>query len=623
MEQSFQRRPGTPSVRVLDLGWQGLLNPNPVNSEDYETLVDEYLSPTRLKALTGEDNLQDVTTLQMCVDTRERTLGNFGEGCFLGTHMPNLRELKLNNSVIVSIRDLGTSLSHLQVLWLARCNLTDLDGISSLSSLKELYLAYNALRDLSQVSMLENLEILDLEGNNLENISELQYLALCTQLTTLTVEGNPICARPSPEDNESSDYDYRLVVRRMIPQLQILDDAPTDQINPSAPLTPNKDWLVVLESIKESPISFASVESESPQINKSMRPSTAQPVLIRRPKSAPRPSSVGRIVQPPKTSHPSGSPLVPPEDSPVEDETSDLTHGVSKVICGNPFKALRARKEKIEATHSSGVPPKGFKPEASYDSVTVSQKDRDDVFAELKAWRESHHEVLQRIKDDKAPQVLTITHSDEEDRDSLCSSSEDEDLEDTWDSACLVRVSPETATHSPRSTSATSLNIAEMTSFDSPRLPSPPMTPCPPGPSGVNSRVNKGADIRARRLHRVFNPSKTTAMPTNTYMGDEAFLPTDFDNHVIRTQSASHPSRAQVGELNRRPFTGPGILEHSNSRPTVARMISSHQPVIRYSTKTPERPSPPHTIRPVTAMGVLQRLPNRPTLVPANKTSSG
>ncbi|CAJ0933435.1 unnamed protein product [Ranitomeya imitator] len=537
------------------------------------------------------------------------------------------------------------------------CLWTLLNDFSNL----ELYLAYNALRDLSQVSMLENLEILDLEGNNLENISELQYLALCTQLTTLTVEGNPICARPSPEDNESSEYDYRLVVRRMIPQLQVLDDAPTDQINPSAPLTPNKDWLVVLESIKESAMSFASVESESSQKNKATRPSTAQPVLTRRPNSAPRPSSVGRIVQPPKTSHPSGSPLVPPEDSPVEDETSDLTHGVSKVICGNPVKALRARKEKIEATHSSSVPPKGFKPEASYDSVTVSQKDRDDVFAELKAWRESHHEqinefckinlntkkdiryielihdgflekesncllinvtrVLQRIKDDQAPQVLTITHSDEEDRDSLCSSSEDEDLEDTWDSACLVRVSPETATHSPRSTSAISLNIAEMTSFDSPRLPSPPMTPCPPGPSGVNSRVNKGADIRARRLHRVFNPSKTIAMPTNTYMGDEAFLPTEFDDHVIRPQSASHPSRAQVGELNRRPYTGPGILEHSNSRPTVARMISSHQPVIRSSTKTPERPSPPHTIRPVTAMGVLQRLPNRPTLVPANKTS--
>lgn len=34
------------------------------------------------------------------------------------------------------LRDLGTSLSHLQVLWLARCGLTELEGISALSSLK-------------------------------------------------------------------------------------------------------------------------------------------------------------------------------------------------------------------------------------------------------------------------------------------------------------------------------------------------------------------------------------------------------------------------------------------------------------------------------------------------------
>ncbi len=34
------------------------------------------------------------------------------------------------------LRDLGTGLSHLQVLCLARCGLTDLEGISALSSLK-------------------------------------------------------------------------------------------------------------------------------------------------------------------------------------------------------------------------------------------------------------------------------------------------------------------------------------------------------------------------------------------------------------------------------------------------------------------------------------------------------
>lgn len=612
-----QRRPGTPSVRVLDLGWQGLLNPNPISKEEDETLVDEYLSPSRLKALTGEDNLQDVTTLQMCVDTRERTLGNFG------THMPNLRELKLNNSVIVSIRDLGTSLSHLQVLWMARCSLTDLDGISSLSSLKELYLAYNDLKDLSQVSMLENLEILDLEGNNLENISELQYLALCSNLTTLTVEGNPICARPSPEEAESIDYNYRVAVRRMIPQLQYLDDVPADQINSSTPRTPNQDWLMVLDSIKESAMSSPPVDPGSVQRKISLRPSTAQPVLTRRPHSAPRPSSAGRIVT--SLTSAKGSPLEPSDDSPVEDEASDLTHGVSKVICGNPIKALRARKEKLEVNYGSSVPPAGFKPEVSFDPVTVSQKDRDDVFAELKAWRERHHEVLQRIKDERSPQVLTITHSDEEERDSLSSSSEDEDLEDILDSGCLVRVSPETAFHSPRSPTAAHLNVGEVISQDSPRHPSPPLTPCPPGSAGINSRPNKGADIRARRLHRTVTPTKNTplkAMATNTYMGDEAFLPTDIDDHIIRTQSAIHPTSTPVGEQNRRSVSGPGQLEHRNSRPTVARFISSHQPVIRSSIKIPERPSPPHITRPVTAAGILQRLPNRPNLLTTSKTTS-
>lgn len=33
-------------------------------------------------------------------------------------------------------RDLGTSLGRLQVLWLARCGLADLDGISSFPALK-------------------------------------------------------------------------------------------------------------------------------------------------------------------------------------------------------------------------------------------------------------------------------------------------------------------------------------------------------------------------------------------------------------------------------------------------------------------------------------------------------
>ncbi|XP_045544701.1 leucine-rich repeat-containing protein 56-like [Salmo salar] len=129
----------------------------------------------------------------MCVDTQESTLGNFG------AYLPKLVQLKMNNSMIMSVRDLGTTLSHLQVLWMSRCNLADLDGIPSFSSLKELYVAYNSVSDLSQVSMLENLQLLDLEGNDVNDLVQVQYLGLCSQLRTLTLEGNPVCMCPHPK----------------------------------------------------------------------------------------------------------------------------------------------------------------------------------------------------------------------------------------------------------------------------------------------------------------------------------------------------------------------------------------------------------------------------------------
>ncbi|XP_075043913.1 leucine-rich repeat-containing protein 56 isoform X2 [Mixophyes fleayi] len=620
MNPALEIRPGTSSVRVIDLGWQGLLNPNPLSRKEDESLVDEYLSPARLKALTGVDDLQEVKTLQMCVDTREHTLGNFG------TYMPNLRQLKLNNSVILSLRDLGTSLSHLQVLWMARSGLTDLDGITSFYSLKELYLAYNDLRDLSQMSMLEYLEILDLEGNNIDHISELQYLALCSNLTTLTVEGNPICARPSPEDTESPDYNYRAVATSMIPQLRYLDDVLTDQKTLRVPSTPTQDWLMVRDYIKESAGSQmdTTLNLGNDLTKSTVRPSTAQLGVTRRPQSAPRPSSAGRAVTSLKSAR--GSPLSEPsEDGLAENEASDLTHGVGKVICGNPFKALRARKEKLGLTSGTSVQMPGH----TFDSVTASHKDRADVFAELKTWREKNHEVLQRIQNDRAPQVLTITHSDEEEEDSLSSSSKDEELEDTWDSGCIVRASPQTSSPSPRSLAAGPQYLGEMTLQDAPQQPSPPITPCPPVSISATSRPHKGADIRARRLLRGFNQSKTTMQRTGaTYgcLGDEVFLPTDIDDDFIRTPKIIQSNNTESSELSGRSASGPAKLGPNNSRSPVdgnaPKIIPFHQPVIRVSTRTPERPSPTHIIRPITNKDILTRLPNRLSLMTSSKAPS-
>ena len=61
-------------------------------------------------------------------------------------------------------RDLGTGYSNLRSLWMARCSLSEMDGLGSLASLRELYLAFNQLTALDPISMLENLEILDIEG---------------------------------------------------------------------------------------------------------------------------------------------------------------------------------------------------------------------------------------------------------------------------------------------------------------------------------------------------------------------------------------------------------------------------------------------------------------------------
>ncbi|XP_045342429.1 leucine-rich repeat-containing protein 56 isoform X13 [Leopardus geoffroyi] len=173
MDQAWDKAhgpwPSTADILVRELSWQGPHNPCPKSKDPGshgERLVEEYLSPARLRALARVDDLRLVGMLEMCVSTRESSLGNFG------VHLPNLSQLKLNGSCLGSVRDLGTSLGRLRVLWLARCGLTDLDGIGCFPVLKELYVSYNNISDLSPLCLLEQLEVLDLEGNSVEVLEQ-------------------------------------------------------------------------------------------------------------------------------------------------------------------------------------------------------------------------------------------------------------------------------------------------------------------------------------------------------------------------------------------------------------------------------------------------------------------
>mmetsp|Transcript_34118 Transcript_34118/g.106850 ORF Transcript_34118/g.106850 Transcript_34118/m.106850 type:complete len:167 (+) Transcript_34118:33-533(+) len=123
-----------------------------LDGTDFDELS-EFLSDDSLRELTGCDDLNNCLFLEARVNSEEVIIRNLGE------KLPRLIELKLNNSNINSIRDLGTAFKKLMVLWMSRCNLQELDGISAFDSIKELYLAFNEISDLSPLVGCDTIEV--------------------------------------------------------------------------------------------------------------------------------------------------------------------------------------------------------------------------------------------------------------------------------------------------------------------------------------------------------------------------------------------------------------------------------------------------------------------------------
>merc|ERR1719369_2238678 len=141
-----------------------------------------------MRQLTGCLDLSTLRGLEIKISaTVDSTVGNFGG------FLPQLRKLKLSDSSISCMREIGTGFNNLKVLWMSRCGLEDLDGVSAMHNLKELYLSYNLISDLSSCGMLDSISVLDLEGNSIDDVEQVTFLSLCTSLTHLTLEGNPVC----------------------------------------------------------------------------------------------------------------------------------------------------------------------------------------------------------------------------------------------------------------------------------------------------------------------------------------------------------------------------------------------------------------------------------------------
>uniref|UniRef100_A0A8C3W4T7 Leucine rich repeat containing 56 n=1 Tax=Catagonus wagneri TaxID=51154 RepID=A0A8C3W4T7_9CETA len=415
MDQAWDRahgpRPHTASVHVRELSWPGLHNPCPQSKDQGshgggQSLrpVEEHLAPAQLQALAGDP--RQLSVLQTRVDTRENSLGNFG------VHLPNLSQLKLNGSRLGSLRDLGTALGRLQVLWLARCGLADLDGISAFPALKELYLSYNNVSDLSPLCLLEQLEVLDLEGNCVEGLGQLSYLQLCPRLAVLTLEGNPVCLRPAPGPTNQvpQGYNYRAEVVTLIPQLQVLDEVPATHTGPPTPRELDQDWLMVKQAIKES----SALDSRLPGLGRPHGPPIWRcgPALSL-PETHPCvPSSWPLSLLVP------GGPL--PEDllaqgPATEDDASNLTHGAGRVLCGNPTKGLQERRHRCQAWVRPEKPP-SLRPEGLAAGASTPGPDPVDgrdrlASAGLRALREPRLRPLHRRRPESREEGATAPWS--------------------------------------------------------------------------------------------------------------------------------------------------------------------------------------------------------------------
>ncbi|XP_065542898.1 leucine-rich repeat-containing protein 56 isoform X3 [Lathamus discolor] len=558
--------PDSAADQVTDLSWRGNLNPSPLIKDDGELLVDEYLSPRKLKILTGVDDLQQVNALEVRVDTRENSLGNFG------AYLPNLRELRLNNSLLTSVRDLGTTLSHLYVLWMAYCGLSDLDGISSCSSLREPDYNYRA-----EVKKL---------------IPHLEYLD--------ETPASQTALHPSNKMHE--DW---LIIKEFIKEGGLAGDI---------------SWLdPCLGAVARQPI-------WSPRPPTTSRPGTAQS-----PAHAGQSSSAcllyGGCPLPDSTVS---------DELFTEDDCSDLIHGLSQVTCGSHTEALCARRQKLGPPAVSPLKLCGLRTENLYSSAGGGSLHQEDVFSELSAKREQQKRCLHRGQQEVTEALRITLSDEEEGEDSSLTDSCEDTLSETSDKDLIETISLDSSCNSCLSQSSSGSSQAQKGAvLSNPNrclIPSPPKTPSPASVTGVAARPWKKRNHGIRYLKTPSQEDRqwiqqcqprarqeTSAQP----LGKEFAL---LSQHSMLAASGSPGQHQPAGSTGRqRPISAPTAVGSTSIRPIVDESppgkINHHQPAVCSSTKASQRSGLMNTAWPLTARAMLQPLPHRPTSSTSQKRS--
>lgn len=299
----------------------------------------EELSEESLKKALDADELSLVTAAELRLDTVLQ-----GADC-LGVLLPNLLHLKLTGSTIASLRDLGTGLAKLQVLWLGRCKLQDLSGLASLSELQELYLPFNDVADLSPLTLHDSIEVLDLEGNAVADVDEVASLWMCSRLKELTLAGNPIC---------KANAFSRSTVLELLPQLRVLDDLAVEEVPEAREVAIQDERLsdsLEVEVLFTHPLLVAALQARGDAPWVSMESVPDEESLVYEVIKA---ASLGPSLRPERFAFGACERHLLRAR---EEASSDLTCG--SLLAGSPLKAARLRRRREEPQVTGTAPAEG------------------------------------------------------------------------------------------------------------------------------------------------------------------------------------------------------------------------------------------------------------------------
>ena len=194
-------RPQTASIIIDSKSTEEALE-NDTILKNFSNFMRQIVENENGKFLTGDVNLIDyVLSKYLKIDIKELKIlnklsikinGSYGLLNQFGQRLTNLIYLKVNNSFIQGINDLGTNFKNLKIIQINNCKLKDLGGLICFQHLEVFEAKNNQISDLIELEMCMSLKKLDLENNLVENIQNIYFLSSLDGLIYLNLLKNPI-----------------------------------------------------------------------------------------------------------------------------------------------------------------------------------------------------------------------------------------------------------------------------------------------------------------------------------------------------------------------------------------------------------------------------------------------